>query len=149
MPYINPFDNIQSLLPPNSWLGLHPVPDHRRGAARAENSLTLSFGRELIGSHTVANVVPSAANVALVVLANGHPEESLNPVGEQKVDANGAPPSAEVQDTTPEVKEAENASLESRVKQGGIHLFPVPIKTQFGEKLEFQLSPSEVILLWM
>ncbi|KAI3740028.1 hypothetical protein L2E82_30445 [Cichorium intybus] len=45
----HPFENIQSLLPPNSWLGLHPVPDHRRDAARAENSLTLSFGSELIG----------------------------------------------------------------------------------------------------
>ncbi|KAI3498335.1 hypothetical protein L1887_34107 [Cichorium endivia] len=44
----HPFENIQSLLPPISWLGLHPVPDHRRDAARAENSLTLSFGSELI-----------------------------------------------------------------------------------------------------
>ncbi|KAF5758877.1 putative clustered mitochondria protein [Helianthus annuus] len=32
----HPFENIQSLLPPNSWLGLHPVPDHRRDAARAK-----------------------------------------------------------------------------------------------------------------
>ncbi|KAL3815048.1 hypothetical protein ACJIZ3_016316 [Penstemon smallii] len=45
----HPFENVQSLLPPNSWLGLYPVPDHRRDAARAENSLTLSFGSELIG----------------------------------------------------------------------------------------------------
>ncbi|KAK1426603.1 hypothetical protein QVD17_15279 [Tagetes erecta] len=45
----HPFENIQSLLPPNSWLGLYPVPEHRRDAARAENSLTLSFGSELIG----------------------------------------------------------------------------------------------------
>ncbi|KAL0397533.1 UNVERIFIED_CONTAM: Clustered mitochondria protein [Sesamum calycinum] len=45
----HPFENVQSLLPPNSWLGLYPVPDHKRDAARAENSLTLSFGSELIG----------------------------------------------------------------------------------------------------
>ncbi|KAL8155095.1 clustered mitochondria protein [Apium graveolens] len=45
----HPFENVQSLLPPNSWLGLYPVPDHKRDAARAENALTLSFGSELIG----------------------------------------------------------------------------------------------------
>ncbi|KAL6562798.1 hypothetical protein OROHE_005385 [Orobanche hederae] len=45
----HPFENVQSLLPPNPWLGLYPVPDHKRDAARAENSLTLSFGTELIG----------------------------------------------------------------------------------------------------
>ncbi|CAK7330747.1 unnamed protein product [Dovyalis caffra] len=45
----HPFENVQSLLPPNSWLGLYPVPDHRRDAARAEDALTLSYGSELIG----------------------------------------------------------------------------------------------------
>nr|QKE11183.1 tetratricopeptide repeat (TPR)-like superfamily protein 1 [Erythranthe lewisii] len=45
----HPFENVQSLLTPNSWLGLYPVPDHKRDAARAENSLTLTFGSELIG----------------------------------------------------------------------------------------------------
>ncbi|KAA8515704.1 hypothetical protein F0562_018685 [Nyssa sinensis] len=45
----HPFENVQSLLPPNSWLGLYPVPDHKRDAARAENALTLTFGSELIG----------------------------------------------------------------------------------------------------
>ncbi|KAF5822460.1 putative 43kDa postsynaptic protein [Helianthus annuus] len=105
-----------------------------------------SRGRNKKGSQTAANAAPSAANVAPVVSANGHPEESLNPVGEQKVDANGVPPSAEVQATTPEVKEAENASSESQVKQGDIHLFPVPVKTQFGEKLELQLSPSDSVM---
>ncbi|KAI3444967.1 hypothetical protein Pfo_001632 [Paulownia fortunei] len=45
----HPFENVQSLLPPNSWLGLYPIPDHKRDAARSENSLTLSFGSELIG----------------------------------------------------------------------------------------------------
>ncbi|KAM7512311.1 hypothetical protein LguiB_011186 [Lonicera macranthoides] len=45
----HPFENVQSLLPPNSWLGLYPVPDHKREAARSENALTLSFGSELIG----------------------------------------------------------------------------------------------------
>ncbi|KAL2511617.1 Clustered mitochondria protein [Abeliophyllum distichum] len=45
----HPFENVQSLLPPNTWLGLYPVPDHKRDASRAENSLTLSFGSELIG----------------------------------------------------------------------------------------------------
>lgn len=45
----HPFENVQSLLPPNSWMGLYPVPDHKRDAARAEDALTLSYGSELIG----------------------------------------------------------------------------------------------------
>lgn len=45
----HPFENVQSLLPPNSWLGLHPIPEHSRDAARAENSLTLLYGSEPIG----------------------------------------------------------------------------------------------------
>ncbi|KAK3023993.1 hypothetical protein RJ639_044150, partial [Escallonia herrerae] len=45
----HPFENVQSLLPPNSWMGLYPVPEHKRDAARAENAMTLSFGSELIG----------------------------------------------------------------------------------------------------
>ncbi|KAH9710248.1 Clustered mitochondria protein [Citrus sinensis] len=63
----HPFENVQSLLPPNSWLGLYPVPvydgvnwcirlnlllswtNHKRDAARAEDALTLSYGSELIG----------------------------------------------------------------------------------------------------
>lgn len=45
----HPFENVQSLLPPNSWLGSHPIPDHIRDAARAENALTLTYGSELIG----------------------------------------------------------------------------------------------------
>uniref|UniRef100_A0A6N2LXG2 Clu domain-containing protein n=1 Tax=Salix viminalis TaxID=40686 RepID=A0A6N2LXG2_SALVM len=45
----HPFENVQSLLPLNSWLGLYPVPDHKPDAARAEDALTLSYGIELIG----------------------------------------------------------------------------------------------------
>lgn len=45
----HPFENVQSLLPPNSWLGSHPLPDHTRDSARAENALTLAYGSELIG----------------------------------------------------------------------------------------------------
>ncbi|XP_031373077.1 clustered mitochondria protein [Punica granatum] len=45
----HPFENVQSLLPPNSWLGQYPIPDHKRDAARAEDALTLSYGSELIG----------------------------------------------------------------------------------------------------
>ncbi|XVE76684.1 hypothetical protein DITRI_Ditri13aG0001300 [Diplodiscus trichospermus] len=45
----HPFENVQSLLPPNSWLESYPVPDHKRDAARAEDALTLSYGSELIG----------------------------------------------------------------------------------------------------
>ncbi|KAL8171483.1 hypothetical protein V2J09_023287 [Rumex salicifolius] len=45
----HPFENVQSILPPNMWLGIHPVPDHKRDAARAENALTLTYGSELIG----------------------------------------------------------------------------------------------------
>ncbi|KAL6633659.1 hypothetical protein ACP70R_026330 [Stipagrostis hirtigluma subsp. patula] len=45
----HPFENVQSLLPMSSWLGAYPVPEHRRDAARAEDSVVLSFGTELIG----------------------------------------------------------------------------------------------------
>lgn len=45
----HPFENVQSLLPPNTWLGVHSIPDHFRDAARAEDALALSYGSELIG----------------------------------------------------------------------------------------------------
>ncbi|XP_065003313.1 clustered mitochondria protein isoform X4 [Musa acuminata AAA Group] len=45
----HPFESVQSLLPPNTWLGLYPVPDHKRDPARSEDALALSFGTELIG----------------------------------------------------------------------------------------------------
>ncbi|XP_020579345.1 clustered mitochondria protein isoform X2 [Phalaenopsis equestris] len=45
----HPFENVQSLLPPNAWLGVHPIPDHSRDAARAEDALVLSYGSEIIG----------------------------------------------------------------------------------------------------
>ncbi|KAF3772620.1 Clustered mitochondria protein, partial [Nymphaea thermarum] len=45
----HPFESVQSLLPPNSWLGTYPIPEHKRDAARAEDSLVLSYGSELIG----------------------------------------------------------------------------------------------------
>ncbi|XP_010695371.2 clustered mitochondria protein [Beta vulgaris subsp. vulgaris] len=45
----HPFENVQSLLPPNSWLGPYPLPEHKRDAARAENAVTLTYGSELIG----------------------------------------------------------------------------------------------------
>ncbi|KAK9741090.1 hypothetical protein RND81_03G080800 [Saponaria officinalis] len=45
----HPFENVQSFLPPNSWLASYPVPGHRRDAARAENALTLTYGSELVG----------------------------------------------------------------------------------------------------
>jgi len=94
----------------------------------------------------VASAAPVVASAAPVVSANGHPEDNLNVVGEQKVDANGVLPLADVQAATPEVKEPENAGSEGQVKQGDIHLFPVPVKTQFGEKLELQLSPNDSVM---
>ncbi|KAL4198222.1 hypothetical protein AMTRI_Chr03g139130 [Amborella trichopoda] len=45
----HPFENVQSLLPPNPWLGVYPIPEHKRDAARAEDALVLSYGSELIG----------------------------------------------------------------------------------------------------
>ncbi|XP_010523680.1 PREDICTED: clustered mitochondria protein [Tarenaya hassleriana] len=45
----HPFENVQSLLPPNTWLRSYPISDHKRDAARAEEALTLSYGSELIG----------------------------------------------------------------------------------------------------
>ncbi|XP_077210396.1 clustered mitochondria protein-like isoform X2 [Tasmannia lanceolata] len=45
----HPFENVQSPLPANSWLGVYPIPDHKRDAARAEDSMSLSYGSELIG----------------------------------------------------------------------------------------------------
>uniref|UniRef100_A0ACD5YRT8 Uncharacterized protein n=1 Tax=Avena sativa TaxID=4498 RepID=A0ACD5YRT8_AVESA len=45
----HPFENVQALLPVTSWLGAYPVQEHRRDAARAEDSVVLSYGTELIG----------------------------------------------------------------------------------------------------
>ncbi|RWR77799.1 clustered mitochondria protein isoform X4 [Cinnamomum micranthum f. kanehirae] len=45
----HPFENVQSLLPANSWLGIYPLPDHKRDPARAEDAWALSYGSELIG----------------------------------------------------------------------------------------------------
>ncbi|KAK1413342.1 hypothetical protein QVD17_35114 [Tagetes erecta] len=99
-----------------------------------------SRGRNKKASQNAANAA------AAVVSANGHLKDELNPVVEQKADVNGDPPSAEVQTAQPEVNESDNASSENQVKQGDIHLFPVPVKTQFGEKLELQLSPSDSVM---
>ncbi|KAK9157001.1 hypothetical protein Scep_003575 [Stephania cephalantha] len=45
----HPFENVQSLMTPNFWLGAYPLPDHKRDASRAEDALTLSYGSEVIG----------------------------------------------------------------------------------------------------
>ncbi|KAM0876493.1 hypothetical protein ACQ4PT_036120 [Festuca glaucescens] len=45
----HPFENVQALLPVTSWLGAYPVQEHKRDAARAEDSVVLSYGTELIG----------------------------------------------------------------------------------------------------
>ncbi|CAM0944519.1 unnamed protein product [Alopecurus aequalis] len=45
----HPFENVQALLPVTSWLGAYPVLEHKRDAARAEDSVVLSYGTELIG----------------------------------------------------------------------------------------------------
>ncbi|XP_047337970.1 clustered mitochondria protein-like isoform X2 [Impatiens glandulifera] len=45
----HPFENVQSILPPNSWLGLYPLQDHKRDSARAESAVNLTFGNELVG----------------------------------------------------------------------------------------------------
>lgn len=45
----HPFENVQALLPVTSWLGAYPVSEHKRDAARAEDSVVLSYGTELIG----------------------------------------------------------------------------------------------------
>ncbi|KAJ4753110.1 hypothetical protein LUZ62_087515 [Rhynchospora pubera] len=45
----HPFENVQSLMPPNSWLGTFPIPEHKRDAARAEDAVTLTYGSDTIG----------------------------------------------------------------------------------------------------
>nr|XP_043609065.1 clustered mitochondria protein [Erigeron canadensis] len=105
-----------------------------------------SRGRNKKGSQNAATNAATNATQQ-VVASNGHPKENVNSVvEEQKVDANGVPPLPETVNAQPEVKEPENASSENQVKQGDIHLFPVPVKTQFGEKLELQLSPSDSVM---
>ncbi|XP_076904447.1 clustered mitochondria protein-like [Bidens hawaiensis] len=114
-----------------------------------------SKGRNKKAANTVANAA-AVAPVAPVVVpaANGHPEDNVNPVEEQKVDAsananadaNGVLPSVEVEANKAEVKEPESESSENQAKQGDINLFPVPVKTQFGEKLVLQLSPNDSVM---
>ncbi|XP_076911185.1 clustered mitochondria protein-like [Bidens hawaiensis] len=113
-----------------------------------------SRGRNKKASNTVANVAAAApvAPVVVAAAANGHPEDIVNQVEEQKVDANanananGVLPSVEVEANKAEVKEPESESSENQVKQGDINLFPVPVKTQFGEKLVLQLSPNDSVM---
>nr|GEU47496.1 clustered mitochondria protein [Tanacetum cinerariifolium] len=113
-----------------------------------------SRGKNKKGSQNAANASKAAATATAnvtepVVETNGHSEDKVNDVVEQNVvDANEVPAPAEVEAATanPEVKEGENASSDNQVKQGDIHLFPVPVKTQFGEKLELQLSPSDSVM---
>lgn len=99
-----------------------------------------SRGRNKKGAQNATNATEQA------VSSNGHSKDNLNPVEETKVEANGVPASAEIQTTQPEVNESDNVNLENQPKQGDIHLFPVPVKTQFGEKLELQLSPSDSVM---
>ncbi|XP_024982819.1 clustered mitochondria protein isoform X1 [Cynara cardunculus var. scolymus] len=99
-----------------------------------------SRGRNKKGSHNTTNASEQA------VSSNGHAKDSLNSVEETKVDTNGVPDSTEIPATKPDVKESENASSENQAKQGDIHLFPVQVKTQVGEKLELQLSPSDSVM---
>ncbi|KAJ0988140.1 hypothetical protein J5N97_006496 [Dioscorea zingiberensis] len=44
---VHPFENVQPLAAANSWLGVYPVPDYGRDAARAENALVLTYGSDL------------------------------------------------------------------------------------------------------
>lgn len=104
-----------------------------------------SRGRNKKGaqSATTATATATATEQEQAVSSNGHSKDNLNLVEETKVDTNGVP---EIEATKPEVKESENANVENQAKQGDIHLFPVPVKTQFGEKLELQLSPSDSVM---
>ncbi|CAM6110974.1 unnamed protein product [Calypogeia fissa] len=45
----HPFENVPVLLPPNPWLGAYPPPSHKRDIARAEDSLMVPYGTEVIG----------------------------------------------------------------------------------------------------
>ncbi|KAG6557739.1 hypothetical protein Mapa_000505 [Marchantia paleacea] len=45
----HPFQNVPVLLPPNPWLGAYPPPAHKRDIARAEDSLMVPYGTEVIG----------------------------------------------------------------------------------------------------
>ncbi|KAJ3694660.1 hypothetical protein LUZ60_000037 [Juncus effusus] len=45
----HPFENVQALLPTNSWLGTFPIPEHKRDGARAEDAVVLTYGSETIG----------------------------------------------------------------------------------------------------
>ncbi|XP_078166356.1 tetratricopeptide repeat (TPR)-containing protein isoform X2 [Carex rostrata] len=45
----HPFENVQSLMPPNSWLSTFPLPEHKRDAARAEDAVILTYGSDTIG----------------------------------------------------------------------------------------------------
>lgn len=45
----HPFENVPVLLPPNAWLGPHPIPPHKRDIARAEDALMVPYGTEVVG----------------------------------------------------------------------------------------------------
>eukprot|EP00850_Spirogloea_muscicola_P020632 SM000222S06973 [mRNA] locus=s222:140907:151145:+ [translate_table: standard] len=46
---MHPFENMAPPLTPNTWLGPHPLPDHKRDVARAEDALISPHGTDLLG----------------------------------------------------------------------------------------------------
>eukprot|EP00897_Mesotaenium_endlicherianum_P008021 jgi/Mesen1/7247/ME000373S06317 len=46
---LHPFENMSPAIPPNAWLGPHPLPEHTRDIARAEDALISPYGAEITG----------------------------------------------------------------------------------------------------
>ncbi|XP_019186851.1 PREDICTED: clustered mitochondria protein-like isoform X2 [Ipomoea nil] len=61
-------------------------------------------------------------------------------------EANGNAELSVSADMKTEMKESSNGAPGDQPKEGGIHLYPVTVKTQGGEKLELQLSPGDSVM---
>ncbi|KAH8520023.1 hypothetical protein H0E87_001472 [Populus deltoides] len=97
-------------------------------------------GRNRRGSNNTTNslepVASSNAPVKDDITASEADVATLNEVSAGSESTNGSS----------EIKESETANPASEAKQGDLHLYPVSVKSQSGEKLELQLNPGDSVM---
>ncbi|KAK9282829.1 hypothetical protein L1049_011052 [Liquidambar formosana] len=97
-------------------------------------------GRNRRGSHTTTNSSDP------VVSSDAPLKDNVSALESSKVDANGVLAVGESTSANSEAKESETANSANQAKQGDLHLFPVSVRTQGGEKLELQLNPGDSVM---
>ncbi|KAJ6755054.1 EUKARYOTIC TRANSLATION INITIATION FACTOR 3 SUBUNIT EIF-3 [Salix purpurea] len=97
-------------------------------------------GRNRRGSNNTTNSLESVAS-------SNTPVKDDTAASETGVATlNEVPAGIEATNGSSEIKESETANSASEAKQGDLHLYPVSVKTQSGEKLELQLNPGDSVM---